>query len=1062
MKNKLLKLLLLSITIFCFISNIDAAATSSGTSKKDTASIWWAYSPTYGDESKNGYKQPMGCFYDKIAEKTYMHSIKKYKIKSNATSETDIAYCIQEAKGAPTPSTTYTLNTEIDVRKCKSIGDTSVPFGACGLAEIMYQINETDNYPTFKNKDDESYGVITTVMRLWLNYLKSKGSLSSLDYLDNTKYKLNGATFYTGIANYFANKKNTGSLLWASETSKTVNDWTTEESSNCKDTNMGKRTTAVAKLFRYLVTNINEKIQDDRFGVLEDYSVSIKNTITEEAKYEQAWNVTFDVKVNETFIKKFNVKCDSSKESDCYKYIVVQDPTGKNIGYCEGDDIHDGKTCYRITSFPNAEQTSGKNSYIYSFKIYNYKPCEFTNTSKTVTANGYKPSIKFKIGASATGYAKLRVYTPNDSSKQIMVTYIDDYKTFDGIEVTTKSDDYTEEFDIPMSTVSCKPKCDPDENCSDLSQKTDISKSESNSASDTCETTSSEFQEKTIEDPNMACILNSCDDNSNYDKTSYLKATSKYNYCKGYCREEVKFYVPSPVSVNAGMQFTLDIGKSLIRNNAIDSQIDNDKKLTAVVVRYTQCTTVFDGTSYNNTLTSLREEYDKAVYNLENKKSELSEETIKKYEEIKKYYPGYIKDLQINKEYCLMDSSAEMENYTSKMLSEEKYLPSGTSSDTIKTEVDNFASSSAKGNKLSVEYNEVDKSDIEIKSDSKKLSEELKWCVGSKCYKYNTTNSKSSCSDVVSDNFKSNSNSARDSKTITTKYYKRKLGGYTKNDKIYSTMIVKYQSDYYLNSTYKYKNFTGIISDDGENKLPSYTYPVKIDTETKEKNDIKYKFSNIFTNNSYAISSFDYSCYYNVYNTTKKNNCSFTNGDNVDISLCSNKCFTMTSDGYSTVDENCITWNTNSKKMGLGIAFRNVDLSNMLPVTRTNRSNWHKDESVMIPSILNDKLNSTDNTVKVGDSETANTVVSVTESSGTDIYNDDHLEASYKLTTDTIKGIKSYNRTEQSNGGYLNNTSISCKEVKYPSGGTYYKCDSSFLTNEMKNKYDALIKKGGK
>ena len=104
---------------------------------------------------------------------------------------------------------------------------------------------------------------------------------------------------------------------------------------------------------------------------------------------------------------------------------------------------------------------------------------------------------------------------------------------------------------------------------------------------------------------------------------------------------------------------------------------------------------------------------------------------------------------------------------------------------------------------------------------------------------------------------------------------------------------------------------------------------------------------------------------------------------------------------------------------------------------------------------------STDNTVKVGDSKTENTVVSVTESGGTNIYNDDHLEASYKLTTETIKGIKSYNRIEQSNGGYLNNTSISCKEVKYPNGGTYYKCGSSFLTNEMKNKYDALIKKGG-
>lgn len=1123
MRNKLLKLSLLSITIFCFISSIDAAPTSSGSST-GTATIVYSYSSIYGDESPAGYKQPMGCF-DANGYNTKMHSIKKYKITSSKTGKKDIAYCIQEAKEAPDSSIKYTLNTEIDVRKCKSIGDKSVPYGACGLAEIMYQINETNNYTKFKNNDSKSYGVITTVMRLWLNYLKNNNSLSSLGSLEDTDYnwknidsRYYGRGFYTDVGTYLTRNSN-GSLLWTSSSSISVNDWTTgsKNASNCSISGMGDRTNAVASLFRYLVKNKNVKIQDNRFGVLEDYSASIRNTITEEAKYEQTWNITFDVKVNETFVKKFYVKCDSSKESDCYKYIVVQDPTGKNIGYCEGDDIHDGKTCYRITSFPNTNQTSGKDSFIYNFKIYNYKPCELINKSETVTANGYKPSIKFKIGASATGYAKLRVYTPNNSNKQIMVTYIDDYKEFDGKEITTEPDDYTEEFDIPMASVSCKPKCDPNKDCGDLSQKTDIGKTKSNSASDTCETTSSEFQEKSIEDPNMACILNSCDDNNNYDKTSYLKATSKYNYCKGYCREEVKFYVPSPVSVNAGMQFTLDIGKSLIRNKAIDSQIDKDKKLTAVVVRYTQCTTVFDGKNYNNTLTLLRDQFDEADYDLKNKitenkkkkaeadlaKAKSNKESvcasasqckntdddcsskinacsnattnvnnltnqIKEYEELintykqrQQYNPGYIKDLQINKEYCLMDNSDEMENYTKKMINEETYLPSGTSTNTIKTEIDNFAASSAKENKLSVEYNDVDKSNIEIESDNKKLSEELKWCVGSNCYKYNTTKSKSSCGSAVSNNFKSNSNSTRDGRTITTKNYKRKLGGYTIGDKIYSTMIVKYQSDYYLNSTYKYKNFTGIISDDGENKLPSYTYPVKIDTETKEKNNIKYKFSNIFTNNSYAISSFDYNCYYNVYNTTKKNNCSFTNGNKVDISQCSNKCYTMTSDGYSTVDKNCITWNTDSKKMGIGIAFRNVDLSNILPVTRTNRSNWHKDELVMIPSILNDKLYSTDNTVKVGDSKTENTVVSVTESGGTDIYNDDHLEASYKLTTETIKGIKSYNRIEQSNGGYLNNTSISCKEVKYPNGGTYYKCGSSFLTNEMKNKYDALIKKGG-
>ena len=171
MRNKLLKLSLLSITIFCFISSIDAAPTSSGSST-GTATIVYSYSSIYGDESPAGYKQPMGCF-DANGYNTKMHSIKKYKITSSKTGKKDIAYCIQEAKEAPDSSIKYTLNTEIDVRKCKSIGDKSVPYGACGLAEIMYQINETNNYTKFKNNDSKSYGVITTVMRLWLNYLKN-------------------------------------------------------------------------------------------------------------------------------------------------------------------------------------------------------------------------------------------------------------------------------------------------------------------------------------------------------------------------------------------------------------------------------------------------------------------------------------------------------------------------------------------------------------------------------------------------------------------------------------------------------------------------------------------------------------------------------------------------------------------------------------------------------------------------------------------------------------------------------------------------------------------------
>ncbi len=1120
MKNKIIKLIILSCSLFILVSNINAA-TSSGSSS-NTVKIVYSYSELYGTETPKGYKQPVGCFTN--GSQTMMHSIRKYTITSNKTGSSDIAYCIQEDKVAPEATTLYTLNTEVDVRKCKSIGDTTSVdeygiYGVCGLAQILYEINETDNYPQFKNNDNESYGLATTVMRLWLNYLKNKGKIS-IGNIENYNYSFSGygSGFYTGVGLYFE-KNASQSLLWSSTDSIYASDWTTfgDNASYCNVSGMSARTIAVEKLFRSLIKNINEPIQDNRFGEIDDYEVDLKNAITEAANFEQAWNVTFDIVGNKTFTEKFNVKCDPEKEDDCYKYIVVQDPTGKNIGYCEGDNIHDGKTCYRIEKFPDVEgiSTSSKDSYVYTFKLYNYKPCELIKNVETVGSKGYKPGIKFKIDGGATGFAKLRVYTPNNNNKQIMVTYIDDYKKFDGIEINKDPDEYTEEFDIPLDNITCDAECDPTNGCDDLDQKTDINNSSSKNLSDTCDGNVSNFQEKSIDDPNMACILNSCDENNNYEKTSYLGATSTYGICKGYCREEVKFYVPTPVSVNAGMQFTLDLGESLKRNKAIDNQIDDSKKLTAVVVRYTQCTTVFDGEKYNSTLTTLRTQYDEADYDLKNnitqnkldaeraklvtaqatkktacnasasctptednnycsaEKSACSKATsdvstiesnilnyetlITTYEGWQKNNPGKIKEVQVNKEYCLMVDSDNMKTNINKAISEENYLPSDEVSKTIRDSVDKYGSESAKNNKLTVEYDEG--FETNIKSDVKKTLEDLKWCTGGNCYKYNTTNTASSCATNY-ENFKETDDGIRTGDSITTKNYKRVLHGYTVAKKVYSTMIVRYQSDYYLDSKYKYKDFTGIISDDGENTLPAYTYPVKVDTKTEENYNISYKFNNLFTNNEFGFSTFNYNCTYNVYNTTKKNNCLFATDGKVDISKCSDKCFTMTSDGYSTVDKNCMIWNTDSKKMGLGITFRNVGLAKMFPVTRTNRSNWYKDETVMIPTALINKVDASSGTIKVGDSDTANTLVNITETAGTNIYNSDHLEASYKLTTETIKGIKAYNKTALSNGGYLNDTYMNCVDVNYPTGGKYRKCGSSFLINQMQNTYNAKV--GGK
>lgn len=58
------------------------------------------------------------------------------------------------------------------------------------------------------------------------------------------------------------------------------------------------------------------------------------------------------------------------------------------------------------------------------------------------------------------------------------------------------------------------------------------------------------------------------------------------------------------------------------------------------------------------------------------------------------------------------------------------------------------------------------------------------------------------------------------------------------------------------------------------------------------------------------------------------------------------------------------------------------------------------------------------------------------------------------MSTETIKKIKKYNKD---NGNtYLNDTANDCNETPRVSGGTYYRCGSSFL-DELKNNYNAKV-----
>lgn len=926
---------------------------------------------------------------------TYIHH---YTITNSTGSSSSNAYCIQPSKQWPGSSSytslNYTLNRTVDVRKCKSIGDRSIGY-SCGLAEIFYQAKKG----TMSKLSDENeyYNVIGAALRMWVvywykftNYRNMAGieqesvcgeageagaeCVTGNEYASKPVYynTVNAVLMgYTGsscknVSKKYGNGSNHGILCWNNNNSK-------------------EYVTDIIELFNYVRLHQNDKIQDNRFGAVDD-SFDIKTYIKEKQKINSAskqtkWNMTIDVRVDENVKKQIIAKCNPKDDSNCRSIIEVIDAYGESIGYCKGNDINEGKSCYRI-NFNDPDYTvSGKDSYLFTFKVYNYKVCVLTNKEGQVGLYLTKPGITFHLKGGVLGFATVRQYIHSSSpaGRQVMMTYIDDYKKFDGAEVNIPGKALEYHFPFDLSDISCDPNdsqnCDPNKNCTSLDKQTDIKGNDgkSNNVSDVCEGTSNdagkEFSYRTIEDPQMSCIINNCDTaaTEEYDVTNKVNANPAF--CKVYCRDEVRFYIPSPTSVLAGMQFRFDLGKSLIQYGAIDKQVKDDKKLTAVVVRYKQCTSVFNKSAYD------------ALDNSDKDK---------------------------DKEYCLMN--ADLQN---KLINPDS---NGFSYDSNKEPI-----------KLTATYEEGNK--IEIKSEYKKTKESLTYCKND-CYRVNKTATKTSC-EANLNNF------------TTTK---PSIGN---GDVIYSTLLIRVQNDYYVGNQFSYEPITGKVSmNNRTTKIPKYSYPVSIEAESGTYN-INYKFTNISKDSSTGFDTLNYGCYYTVYNTTKKNDCGYTKDGKIDFSMCSNACYEIDDEGNTVIDKNCINWKS-SNKHGLGITYRNVSLKNLFPVARNSRNNWYYKEEVNNPFAIKNGIivNSEKNKITVG------ALIDKIEETGNNIYNKDHLESSYYLSTETIKKIKKYNKD---NGNtYLNDTANDCNETPRVSGGTYYRCGSSFL-DELKNNYNAKV-----
>lgn len=930
---------------------------------------------------------------------TYIHH---YTITNSTGSSSSNAYCIQPSKQWPGNSSdtslNYTLNRTVDVRKCKSIGDRSIGY-SCGLAEIFYQAKEGSM--KYLANENEYYNIIGAALRMWVVYWYKFTNYRNMAGIEQESVCGEaGAECVTG--NEYASKPvyyNTVNAALTGYTGSSCSDVYRRYGANngilCwNDDDSKEYVTDIIKLFNYVRLHQNDKIQDNRFGAVDD-SFDIKTYVKEKQKINSAskqtkWNMTIDVRVDENVKKQIIAKCNPKDDSNCRSIIEVIDAYGDSIGYCKGNDINEGKSCYRI-NFNDPDYTvSGKDSYLFTFKVYNYKVCVLTNKEGQVGLYLTKPGITFKLKGGALGFATVRQYIhiTSPADRQVMMTYIDDYKKFDGAEVNISGKALEYHFPFDLSDISCDPSdeqnCDPNKNCTSLDKQTDIKGNDgkSNNVSDVCEGTSNdagkEFSYRTIEDPQMSCIINNCDTaaTEEYDVTNKVSANPAF--CKVYCRDEVRFYIPSPTSVLAGMQFRFDLGKSLIqyhalgkdKNNDIYKQVKDDKKLTAVVVRYKQCTSVFNKSAYD------------ALDNSDKDK---------------------------DKDYCLMND--DLQNKLTDPDSK------GFSYDSNKEPI-----------KLTVTYEEGNK--IEIMSESKKTKESITYCKND-CYKVNKTKDEESC--------KANLNNFTTTKPSN--------GDIKDGDVIYSTLLIRVQNDYYVGNQFSYEPITGKVSmNNRTTKIPKYSYPVSIETESGKYN-INYKFTNISKDSSTGFDTFNYGCYYNVYNTTKKNDCGYTKDGKVDFSMCSNACYEIDDEGNTVIDKNCINWKS-SNKHGLGITYRNVSLKNLFPVARNSRNNWYREEEVNNPFAIKNGINSEKNKITVG------ALIDKTEETGNNIYNKDHLESSYYLSTETIKKIKEYNKD---NGNtYLNDTADKCIPVSRVGGGTYYRCGSFFL-NELKNKYNAKV-----
>lgn len=269
----------------------------------------------------------------------------------------------------------------------------------------------------------------------------------------------------------------------------------------------------------------------------------------------------------------------------------------------------------------------------------------------------------------------------------------------------------------------------------------------------------------------------------------------------------------------------------------------------------------------------------------------------------------------------------------------------------------------------------------------------------------------------------------------------------------YATFITVTEADFWQPKAYKASVYTGVVSEDdgsadagNSTPLGKEVFPVSNKTRKDSSGrdigstgsyNVKHTYSNLGLTSNEKF-DFEYACNYEVYNTTKYYDCETNENGITDLTKCKNPCYEL-KDGVPVITDSCDIWtpkDNNSKSYGF--IYRNVDVGNLFPgeSIRDTGINWSSKTDV----------------------------IDAIEKTADKIYTtDDYLEYRYVLTPSNIRQIREYNSSQNSNGGYLNETLQNCTMVDDDGGlKAFTECKSTFLDEIKAGKFGDIKVSGSK